>query len=145
VSAASAPPSAGGPLLDIDAATFRARFGRGPFRVRHRLAEHPLFSLPRLVALARTLPPSSVESHAGDVPVGTHAAAAPGTGLSVEETIRRIETCRAWMVLKHVEQDPEYRALLRSCLDELAVHAEPLQIVGVYLGTKLIAENCCSG
>src|SRR5205085_8567277 len=50
----------------------------------------------------------------------------PRNGLSVEETIRRIETCRSWMVLKHVEQDPEYKALLDACLAEIGRHSEPL-------------------
>jgi len=42
--------------LEIDPPRFRERFDREPFLVRHRLVEHPLFSLPRLVELARTYP-----------------------------------------------------------------------------------------
>src|SRR5262249_17424756 len=49
------------------------------------------------------------------------------TGLSVEETIRRIEDCCSWMVLKYVEQDEEYRELLHRCLAEVGVHSEPLR------------------
>ncbi|HEX2489704.1 MAG TPA: hypothetical protein VHR27_09880, partial [Blastocatellia bacterium] len=39
-------------LLDIDGETFRAGFNRAPFLIRHHLADHPLFSLRRLIELA---------------------------------------------------------------------------------------------
>jgi hypothetical protein len=116
-----------GPLLELDAAAFRAGFDRTPFRIRHRLADHPLFALERIVRLGATHPERLVEYNAGDVPIGLDPAQTPRTGLSVEETIRRIETCRSWIVVKHVERDPEYRALLDACLDEVAVHSEGLE------------------
>ena len=40
--------------------------------------------------------------------------------LAPDEIIRRIETCDAWMVLKHVESDPAYRALLEEALMTVA-------------------------
>lgn len=106
-------------LLDLDAPAFRAHFGNRPFLVRHRLAGHPLFALPRLIELSRKLPAASVEYNAGDVPVCVDPERTPRTGLSVEETLRRIEECRSWMVLKNVEQDPAYRDLLERCLEEV--------------------------
>ncbi len=45
------------------------------------------------------------------------------TGLSIAETIRRIEECNSWMVIRHVEQDAEYKAALEECLAEIAPHA----------------------
>ena len=48
---------------------FAHQFNRRPFFVDHRLVGHPLFELPRLVALAQALPPDEVEYNAGDVPV----------------------------------------------------------------------------
>jgi hypothetical protein len=36
------------------------------------------------------------------------------------EVVRSIETAGAWMVLKHVETVPEYRALLEACLCDAA-------------------------
>jgi ribosomal protein L16 Arg81 hydroxylase len=44
----------------------------------------------------------------------------PRNGLSIEETIRRIEDCKSWMVLKRVEQVPEYKSVLDAWLDEVA-------------------------
>jgi hypothetical protein len=108
-----------GTLLDLDPDAFVAGFDRTPFRIRHRLAEEPAFSLARLVELARALPEASVEYNAGDIPMSLEPDRTPHTGLSAEETIRRIEQCRSWMVLKNVEQHPVYRALLDRCLDEM--------------------------
>ena len=113
-------------LLRIDPARFGERFARQPFVVRHRLSDHPLFGLPRLIELARALPEDRVEYNAGDVPVSLDPARTPRTGLSIDETIRRIEECRSWMVFKNVEQDPGYRALLDACLDEVREHSEAI-------------------
>ena len=105
-------------LLHVEAST-AANFDRRPFFIRHRLSGHPLFALERLIALARRLPEDNVAFHAADVPVYAPSERTPSTGLPLEETIRCIETCSAWVVLKSVEQDPEYRALMDRCLDEV--------------------------
>ena len=112
--------------LEIDADQFRAGFNRQPFMFGHHLAGHPLFELPRLLELAQRLPEAAVAYNAGDISVAEGLYRGPRNGLSVEETIRRIEDCRSWMVLKHVEADDEYNALLDSCLDEVQRHSEPL-------------------
>lgn len=116
------PPSGDTPhegWLDLDPQTFRTSFGRTPFAVRHSLADSALFQLPRLLELSRRLPKSSVEYNAGDVPRTLDPSETPRTGLSVEETLESIETCRSWMVLKNVERDPAYAELLSACLGEI--------------------------
>lgn len=114
-------------LLEIEESAAR-NFDRKPFVIRHHLAAHPLFALERLVALARGLHSGGAEFYAGNVPVYTSPEQTPSTGLTLEETIRRIETCGAWVVLKNVEQDPEYGALLNRCLDEVgAVYGSALK------------------
>lgn len=110
--------------LDLDGTALRSQFGRRPFLVRHHLISHPLFALPRLVELAKRLPAKSVEYNAGNVPVSLDPAKTPRNGLSPEETIRRIEECRSWLGLRNVEQDPEYRALLAGCVDEVRPFAK---------------------
>jgi len=117
-------PVARASLLQIDSQRFQERFDRQPFLVRHRLDDHTLFSLPRLIELARALPEDRVEYNAGDVPVSLDPTRPPRTGLSVDETIRRIEECRSWMVFKNVERDPAYAALLDTCLDQVREHSE---------------------
>ena len=105
---------------------FAHQFNRRPFFIGHRLVDHPLFQLPRLVALAQALPPDEVEYNAGDLPVNADYRQTPRNGLDVAETIRRIEHCGSWMVLKRVERDPAYKALLDRLLDEIQPHSEPL-------------------
>jgi hypothetical protein len=106
-------------LLQIEADRFRENFGAAPFLVRHALADHPLFALPRLVELARTLPARQVEYNAGKVPLTLDPAETPRNGLSAEETVRRIEECSSWLVLKNVETHAEYGELLERCLAEV--------------------------
>ena len=109
-------------LLQLEPYRLEEDFGQAPFLVAHRLSRHALFELPQLVQLARALPASQVEYNAGDVPVSLDPAATPRTGLSAEETIRRIAECRSWLVLKNVERDPQYRELLERCLAEVRPH-----------------------
>src|SRR5436853_4990970 len=112
--------------LEINADEFRASFNRQPFMIGHRLAGHPLFELPRLLELAARLPEDCVAYNAGNVAVDEGIYRGPRTGLSIAETIRRIEECQSWMVLKRVEADAEYKRLLDECLDEVQQLSEPL-------------------
>jgi hypothetical protein len=107
------------PLLEFDPRAMREDFDRRPFALRHRLCAHPLFALPSLMDLARSLPPECIEYNAGDVPVEQDPLATPRNGLSAEETLQRIEQCRSWLVLKNIERDAAYAMLLGSCLAEL--------------------------
>jgi hypothetical protein len=113
-------------LLEIESGTFHACFDRRPFLIGHELENHPLFEMPRLVQLCQKLRAGSVEYNAGNIPISVHPARTPGNGLDAEETLRRIAECQSWLVLKNVEQDPEYDALLRRCLAQVARHSEPI-------------------
>ena len=120
--------AAAGRFLDIDPETFRTHFNRKPFLFPHNLSDHPLFKLPHLAELARTLPPSIVEYNAGKIPVSLpNQDETPYTGLSAEETVRRIEECSSWMVLKRAEADPECLDVLNQCLDEIEPLSEPIE------------------
>ena len=113
-----------GSLLEIDAREFRKTFNQRPFYIRHHLSDHPLFSLPSLIELSRRLPQELVKYNSGDVLVGTGLYKGRHTGLSVEETIWRIENCRSWMVIKFVDRDPLYRELLDRCLYQIRALSE---------------------
>jgi quercetin dioxygenase-like cupin family protein len=101
---------------------FRGIYPERPAILTHRLAGHPLFDLEALAALSQRMRPADVEYNRGDLPVGIDPAATPSNGLGIAETIRSIEECGSWMVLKFVEQDPAYHDLLHATLAEL----EPL-------------------
>lgn len=114
-------------LLELEPTRFATDFNERPFRVHHRLADHPAFTLERLVELARQLPPETVEYNAGDLQLTQDPTLTPRTGLSIEETIRRITDARSWMVLKRVEVNAEYRRILDECLDEVAPFAPEMR------------------
>ncbi len=107
-------------IFENPAEALQGRYPHAPARLRHRLSGDPRFTLDALVALAGRLDPSATEYNAGDLPVGQDPALTPANGLSPAETIRRIETCRSWMVLKNVESDEPYRAAMEECLAAIA-------------------------
>lgn len=107
-----------GPGLTFDTDAFE------PMRimpVRHTLMGHPLLELPRLVELGRRLGATgSVRTHDDKASAGTDfvkAAELHRVARPAAEVIADIEHAGAWMALHHVQQDPEYRALVDAILD----------------------------
>jgi len=109
---------------DLD--RLRGYYPERPGRLSHGLTGHKLLTLESLVELGKRLPRACVEYNAGDLPYGVDPDEVGHTGLSVEDTIRGIEQCNSWMVLKHVDRDPAYKALLEEALGELAPVIEPV-------------------
>ncbi|WP_156680961.1 cupin-like domain-containing protein [Sphingomonas profundi] len=106
-------------------AAFGALYPEVPGVLRHGLAGHPAFELDALVRLAQRMRPEDVEQNVGALPIGIDPAEVRHNGLSIVDTIRSIEECGAWMVLKFVEQDAEYRALMDAALDALMPVVRP--------------------
>jgi hypothetical protein len=106
-------------LLEIDAEEFRTHFASGSFAVRHRLTDHPLLSVEAVAQLADALPVKSVEHNTGKVAAVVGDRHVERLDLSPGEIARGIETNGCWMVLKNIEQVPEYHALLDELLDEV--------------------------
>lgn len=100
-------------------ARFAANYPEAPHKLSHRLHDHPLLTLEELARLGERLPKASVEYNKGDLPVGIDPALVPANGLSIGDTIRLVESCGSWAVLKNIEQDADYEALLLSLLGEL--------------------------
>jgi hypothetical protein len=113
-------------LLEIEPKEFRQKFTNTPFTIGHKLCEHPLFELDSLMELGKRLPESCIEYNAGNIPVSIEQKLTPRNGLSAQETIRRIAECKSWMVLKYVENDPAYRAMLEQCLAGVRPFSEPI-------------------
>ncbi|KQM13007.1 transcriptional regulator [Novosphingobium sp. Leaf2] len=97
---------------------FEQAYPEVPHKLVHALGDHPLMTLDALASLAESLPAQSVEYNASDQPLGVDKKPA-ATGIPIGETICTIETSRSWAVLKNVEQDPAYAALLAQLLEEI--------------------------
>jgi len=89
-------------------------------RLHHGLANHDLLTLDALARLAERMPAASVEYNLGRLPLGVRPEDTPSNGLTLGETIRTIDSNGSWAVLKNVERDPAYAALLDAALAELA-------------------------
>jgi hypothetical protein len=112
---------------DGNDANFRTRFNDSCFVFSHFLAGHSLFSVPALLKLAKTvaLRPGDFYSDSGDVHVDQKWGQIPVTELSAEEVIERIEHAGAWIIMKHVELDPAYAAILSQCAQQIRDLAGP--------------------
>lgn len=106
-------------MIEVTPGSIKEAMPKTSFRVAHKLADHPLFRLDRLAQLAASLPADRVEFN-GPVAPNQDPNLTPSNGMTPEETVRRIEQAKSWMVLKNVESDPEYKALLDACLDQVA-------------------------
>jgi hypothetical protein len=79
--------------------------------------------LSKVLELAKRLPADLVRYHSGRLLPDTdfdHVQQTHATGLSLEETLRNIETSGSFVQINHIERDPEYRALIDECLDPIA-------------------------
>lgn len=99
-------------------ARFFAHYPEVPHKLVHRLGDHSLLDIEALAALAERLPQAAIEYNRADQPIGVDGKPAP-TGVPIGETIRNIASSGSWAVLKNVEQDSAYAALLAALLAEL--------------------------
>lgn len=107
-------------LIDLDAAA-SGRFPDEPFRIHHRLADHPLLSLDALASLTGRLERDRVEFNSGRLKPDQRPEDVPTIDtMTAPEIVRSIETADAWMVLKNVETMPEYRDLIAGFLTDAA-------------------------
>ncbi len=118
---------AGQPHLSIDPDAFTQDFDRRPFYLGHDLGTHPLLELPAMAALSGRLPPHLVEWNSGHAGAyGKPDLNTPPT-LPCSETILAVGERPAWVLLRQIEHDPPYRALVDELLDEIRPFSEPLR------------------
>ena len=108
------------PVITAANEALRRDFPSKPFAIRHKLAGHPLLTLPRIAQLAAELPRDLIEYNSGKVAISQDPDAIPSVDLDPVEIVERIETAGAWMVLKRVENSPEYKKLLEDTLLSVA-------------------------
>ena len=116
--------------LEISSLALRDNYDRRPFLIDHNLSNHPLFKLERLIQLSKCLPQEHIRYNSGDVQVksGYDWINKPTLfkELPVQDIMKNIEAGKSWLVLKYVEQDPEYQALVNDCLGEVASFTDPM-------------------
>lgn len=105
--------------ITLDKSIAQSHLHNQPFTLKTDLANHPVFELENLVKLATSLPRDRIEYNRGDLQPGQTAETTPKLDMSPQEVINRIENHNAWMVIKRVEQEPAYRAVLETFLDSL--------------------------
>ena len=77
---------------DTARATFAAAYPGPPALLCHDLVGHALLTRDALATLAERMPASSVEYNLGKLPLGVRPEDTPSNGLTLDETIRTIET-----------------------------------------------------
>ena len=114
--------------INFEADEVRQKLNQQWFTVTHQLASHPLFTLPRLIELARTTAekrPQFMHFDVGAKSVGQRWDETPSGQWPVDETIRRIENAGAWIVIRRANLDADYGELLNDCMQELLSNADP--------------------
>lgn len=101
---------------------FQPNFDRAPFQFFHGLADHPLFTLPRLLELAKATKqtrPKDLYYDAGkDIGIGQRWDRIGPKPFPVDEALHRIENSGAWVTLHQAQKDPEYGVLFHQCMRE---------------------------
>lgn len=108
------------PVITADNDALTLDFPLKPFGIRHKLSGHPLLTLPRIAQLASELPRDRIEYNSGDATISQDPDKVKSVDLDPVEVVKRIETAGAWMVLKRIEESPEYRAILEDTLLSVA-------------------------
>jgi hypothetical protein len=113
-------------LLMIDPEPFAENFDRHPFYIAHSLGEHALFDLRELAALSGRLRPRLVEWNDGHGDAYGKPDETRAARLSCAQTILDVAEHPAWVLLRNVQEDPLYGALLDELLDQIKPYSEPI-------------------
>ncbi len=107
-------------MITIDPAAFALAYDRDHLALRHDLANEPLLALDAIAALAARHPEPCVEQSVGRLPATLPGGDAPRLDLAPHEIVAGVEEHDSWLVLKNVERDPAYGALVDDLLDGLS-------------------------
>lgn len=104
---------------------FKEKFNKVPFLFEHSLANHPLFTLPRLLELAietRNTHPQEIYYDAGhNVAIGTRWNEM-GDRPPLEEAFERIQEAGAWISIHQAQRNPAYAQVFYDCMREFEAH-----------------------
>lgn len=108
------------PHVEVDPRVLDEGFARHDFPVTHNLATNPLFELDAIAELADSMGENQYEHNLGNLPEELPEGAPPQADLTPGEIVRGIETNGCWMVLKRIQSDPRYDAILQGALGPVA-------------------------
>lgn len=111
-------------LLSFDPEQMASAFNSLAFVFAHVLHKSPLFELPRLARLAEFLERRGGRRDVYNAAAGSAFAQAFAANGAREwiasRAIEEIEDSGSWMVLKRIEQHPEYKGIVEACLGQVA-------------------------
>src|SRR5687767_9002217 len=112
---------------DFAIGELRRKFNESSFVFRHGLSGHPLFDLERLSDLGQQCGARKGDLlfDAGDIrPEQKWGEISSPADLTFLDAMARINTAGAWIIMKHVEKDPEYAKVLRQYTEAIFDWAE---------------------
>jgi hypothetical protein len=112
-------------VIDAEAALFRQAFDRRSFAFPHNLANHPLFTIPRLADAAQAI---LDKGNRGQFVAFDARSFEAGTGFGamsaqnqLAESVRRLPEGRTWLKISSAnEADPDYAEVLRQIIRDIA-------------------------
>ena len=127
-------------LITGGAASFVRDWNVGSFAFSHGLANCPLLSVQSLREVARRIPdfPGFVHWQNGQIQVTDKWETNTAPRLSLDETLRDIETNNSQVILKHAEQDREIGPVLRALLEEIVDLSPPRMRDEMTIGESII-------
>lgn len=117
------------PWMELAPQPFAESYLRGPFGFRHRLDQHPLFTLDALFALCRRMPEADVKLRFGPIPATAEFDTSLDRfrqGLTLDDALANFEARRAYIAIYNPERDAAYEPVIEGLLGEIARRVEPL-------------------
>lgn len=112
---------------------FASAYPLAPKLLQHDLVGHELLTLDALARASQAMNPDHVERRVANAANGGDFAMDQNGKADVAEVIRKIDASGNWVMLRFVEQLPEYRALLNSLMDNIAPAVLPATGPGMAL------------
>lgn len=130
-------------LIHDERGLFAQNWNKAGFAYTHALANHSLFEPESLAQLAKRIPKIDGFVFWRNTKTALKGVWADGTdtNYSVEDTLRHLDDTDSIVILKHVEQDPEFGPLLQRYLADIVAQLAPEQADDVLMGEALIFAN----
>lgn len=115
-----------GRYIDVAPQDWSQTSGTAPLAVTHGLGGDPLLDLEPIAELAASLPADLVEHNYGQLPLVLGGRERERPDAPASEVVRNVSELGCWIVLKKIDHDPAYRALVDECLMSVAPSLGPI-------------------